>query len=527
MTEEPVDGYTTKYDNYNITNTKNLMLYKKAVDKSGKEIKKLTYKENNEENNKFNYVLTVVSQQTMNNKQIVTDELPKEIIIVNDWKKPSNVTIRTDSKDDNRQIVEWTVDLSDENNLTQELTIPVKAEKTLFNEYLKEETEANRTILDDTFTTGADTKVSPNLPDSNNLNVNIFLRTLNAAEASNNQGYIYAGTVKATNLAKTDQEDAYARKYDNNGQYINQNYNDKTVNSILISKNNESIENMLDDFSRDNADSKNGLGKFIVGGLPSETLVNENLKKLYGDQVQLTKSQIILWYKVPATQDASRDRYYTITNNAGKEIFKGNVPLNECNYHIDGLIIDINYNKYIPLGTKVSVVNTAKLSDVLAIAPLDIYYEIESDSRAKANVGVGVLGINNTLSNASGQETNIPQVETNQAEEVTTETETEAVTTTKANEQKDTNVDKPTKTETPKAEKTESVEQTETTKDTKIPTENRESAETKTKDSASQTENIEKEETKNTEVKSKNSTKTENIKAGTTETESKQENNIN
>ena len=137
----------------------------------------------------------------------------------------------------------------------------------------------------------------------------------------------------------------------------------------------EAIENMLVDFSKNNTDSVNGLGKYLKNGLPSNDYINSVLNELYDGAVQIAPTQVILWYKVPYEVDGEMNRHYKISDENNTELFDGNVTVQECTHHIDGLIVDIStLGGYIPEGTTIPVKNTATLGKLYDDATVDIIY---------------------------------------------------------------------------------------------------------------------------------------------------------
>ena len=210
--------------------------------------------------------------------------------------------------------------------------------------------------------------------DTGSTGVNIFLRSIGYANQDINDGYIYAGSVEVNaNKANEIKNSATKTKFVST-------YTDATVNNILENGTDEQIENMLTDFAKNNADTENGLGQYLKNGLPKVDEINQNLKRLYGDNIQLTPTQIILWYKIPYSTQTAGSRHYQIfeddTQQEDEKIFDGTINLDACSYHIDGIIVDVrNLGGYIPEGITVPVTNTATLGKIYDNATVDITYK--------------------------------------------------------------------------------------------------------------------------------------------------------
>ena len=361
VTENAVSNYDTSVNGYNITNRLKLSLNKKATDKNGNIITELIYDSKSEASRKFNYVLTVTGQ----GQQKVTDVLPSGIVIEDNW-SADNVTVTTDTTT-GRQKITWNVNLTDD--AADELIIPVIATEKIF-EGKETESETVKSVLNLNFHKGKEDKYKGN-KDYNSKKVNIFLRALGNADPSTDDGYIYAGqTTIATRYINEIKNASGQAKFVSG-------YDDAKVNSILSTKNTTQIEKMLTDFSKDN-ESSTGLGKYISGGLPSVATIRQNIKTLYSDKIELTDTQVILWYKVPYSVDEEVARNYVITDkeNGNKKLVDKPINLPNCGYHIDGLIVDIkDLGGYIPEGTKVSVKNVANLGKMASEATVDIIYE--------------------------------------------------------------------------------------------------------------------------------------------------------
>ena len=360
VTENAVSNYNTSVNGYNITNRLKLSLTKRATDKNGNIITELIYDSKSEASRKFNYVLTVTGQ----GQQKVTDVLPSGIVIEDNW-SADNVTVTTDTTT-GRQKITWNVNLTDD--AADELIIPVIATEKVF-EGKETESEIVKSVLNLNFHNAGST--GKGNKDYNSKKVNIFLRALGNADPSTDDGYIYAGqTTIATRYINEIKNASGQAKFVSG-------YDDAKVNSILSTKNTTQIEKMLTDFSKDN-ESSTGLGKYISGGLPSVATIRQNIKTLYSDKIELTDTQIILWYKVPYSVDEEVARNYVITDkeNGNKKLVDKTINLPNCGYHIDGLIVDIkDLGGYIPEGTKVSVKNVANLGKMTSEATVDIIYE--------------------------------------------------------------------------------------------------------------------------------------------------------
>ena len=343
---------------------------KKATDAEGNEITKLTYDPNTPSSKNFNYVLTVTSQETLKNPQTVTDILPTGITVDEEWKEPANVTVTTDPKT-GKQIITWEVDLSEPTSAS--LTIPVVASDEIFKGNETGE-EKEMSVLELFFHTVPNSDSGIKTQDTGSTGVNIFLRSIGYANQDINDGYIYAGSVEVNaNKANEIKNSATKTKFVST-------YTDATVNNILENGTDEQIENMLTDFAKNNADTENGLGQYLKNGLPKVDEINQNLKRLYGDNIQLTPTQIILWYKIPYSTQTAGSRHYQIfeddTQQEDEKIFDGTINLDACSYHIDGIIVDVrNLGGYIPEGITVPVTNTATLGKIYDNATVDITYK--------------------------------------------------------------------------------------------------------------------------------------------------------
>ena len=364
VTEDTVEGYTTlpivkdtSTGKYNITNTLTLGITKSATDAAGNEITELTYDSNTPSSNNFNYVLTVTSQEKLEIPQTVTDILPTGITVAEEWERPSNVTVTTDAET-GKQTITWTVDLSESTTTT--LTIPVVADESLFSGKETEE-ETVISVLDLKFENKGTTYTGSK--NSNSKGLNIFLRALDAANPNSDNGYIYAGNVEASDLV------------DRSTKFVT-GYNDELVNQTLSSNDSNAIKAMLVDIAEDNADTENGLGRYLKNGLPSLTDINTTLTNLYGGNIKISPTQVILWYKVPYSVDETLDRHYTISDENENQLFDGTISLPECAYHIDGIIVDIStLGGYIPKGTTVPVKNRATIGKIYDDATVDITYK--------------------------------------------------------------------------------------------------------------------------------------------------------
>ena len=368
ITENPVTNYDTSVSGYNITNTLKLSLTKKATDKNGNTITELVYDSKSEASRKFNYVLTVTGQ----GQQTVTDELPSGIVIEDNW-SAANVTVTTNTTT-GRQTITWNVDLTEKE--TDELIIPVMATEKVF-EGKETESETVKSVLNLNFHNAGTTYIGNK--DYNSTKVNIFLRSLGNANPDNNDGYIYAGQADINT-------DHMSEITSTSAKFVS-GYDDSKVNSILSSKNTTNIEKMLTDFSRDN-ESADGLGKYISGGLPTAATIRQNIKNLYSDKIELTDTQVVLWYKIPYSADEKISRNYVVTDkeNGNKELVNKTLSLPQCGYHIDGLIVDIkDLGGYIPEGTKVSVKNVANLGKISSDATIDVIYQTSETKSATIN----------------------------------------------------------------------------------------------------------------------------------------------
>ena len=215
--------------------------------------------------------------------------------------------------------------------------------------------------------------------DYNSTKVNIFLRSLGNANPNNDDGYIYAGQADINT-------DHMSEITSTSAKFVS-GYDDSKVNSILSSKNTTNIEKMLTDFSRDN-ESADGLGKYISGGLPTVATIRQNIKNLYSDKIELTDTQVVLWYKIPYSADEKISRNYVVTDkeNGNKELVNRTLSLPQCGYHIDGLIVDIkDLGGYIPEGTNVSVKNVANLGKISSDATIDVIYQTSETKSATIN----------------------------------------------------------------------------------------------------------------------------------------------
>ena len=204
--------------------------------------------------------------------------------------------------------------------------------------------------------------------------MNLFIRT--EGETSNNDGYIYAGTIDVGTKVT---EAVFASDEFNT---------DKEVNDAL--KNEAQLERMLNDFVTANDDGT--MARYTENGLPTEEDINKTLAELYTDRygrpvVQLSDTQVILWYKVTKNDDTQRTRYFRITDD-GKKIFEDGVELPACNYHLDGIVVNVSdLGTVIPTGAQVNATNTAELIGITGpgasdSATVSIHYKQQRSSYA-------------------------------------------------------------------------------------------------------------------------------------------------
>lgn len=356
----------------------------------------LVYDPSNENSNTFTYTLKV--ENTIENsypekiaEKIVEDVLPEGIkvnLTANELKNLgiNREIVTLEGKD--REKLTWTVTDIGYGNAAKSVDIPVIVEKSVFT---GQEVDKGTTtsVLDielsqdsrypDKWLNSRNEVITnvrgeyDKVKDDSKTKVNLFIRS--AGATNKNDGYIYAGSATiGTSTTKN--------------VYASNTYNSEVaINSAIKSSN---LSNMLDDFVRAN---ENGtMSKYISGGLPSKEQINANLNTLYNETIQLSETQVVLWYLVSNNDDGRLKRYYIINDNEST-LFNEYVILPECYYHLDGIVVDItSLGTEIPKGAKVNVTNKATIeSDNLEDScKVTIYYK-ESSSTAESTVNTNLL----------------------------------------------------------------------------------------------------------------------------------------
>ena len=357
-----------------------LQLTKTARDNYG-EITNIVYNPN--KTNTFTYRLKVENvvadsyPSVVTETQTVKDLLPEGISVYG--RLPQGVTSRTVTENGvQREELTWTVNNIGYGENAKYVDINVEIDENVFkNKEVDLGTET--TVLDIKLAQYKDDDESIDrwghtISDTTGNKMNLFIRT--EGETSNNDGYIYAGTIDVGTKVT---EAVFASDEFNN--------NDK-VNEAL--KNEAQLERMLNDFVTANDDGT--MARYTKNGLPSEEDINKTLAELYTDRygrpvVQLSDTQVILWYKVTKNDDTQRTRYFRITDD-GKKIFEDGVELPACNYHLDGIVVNVSdLGTVIPTGAQVNATNTAELIGITGpgasdSATVSIHYKQQRSSYA-------------------------------------------------------------------------------------------------------------------------------------------------
>lgn len=352
----------------------------------------LVYDPSNEDDNTFTYTLKV--ENTVKNsypekiaEKTVEDVLPAGIKVDLTENRLTNLgiekeTVTVDGK--SREKLTWTVSDIGYGDAAKSVNIPVIVEKSVFT---GQEVDLGTTtsVLD--ITLSQDTKNYPDrylnsrndviygdynkVKDTSKTKVNLFIRS--AGATNKNNGYIYAGS---STIGTVPTGEIFASNT----------YN--TRNKIDVAINNNNLSNMLDDFVRANENGK--MSKYISGGLPSKEQINANLNTLYNGTIQLSDTQVVLWYLVCNNDDARLKRYYIINDN-GRNLFKNYVILPECYYHLDGIVVDItSLGTEIPKGAQVNVSNTATIEsdDLEDSCQVTIYYKEQPTTKSTVNTNL-------------------------------------------------------------------------------------------------------------------------------------------
>ena len=474
-----------------------LELTKSAIVKdstgSTTEISQIIYDPYTDSNNIFYYRLKVEniaenSTEVVEDEQTVIATLPKDVELVGDL--PEGVTA-TVAADGTIQIT-WTVGDIGKGDEAQYIDIKVKVKASAFDEYqidLGNET----TILDINLSQYQNDKFSSNnrgqnITDTTGNKMNFFIRT--AGATSGNNGYIYVGTKNAGTSRTT------------STKFFSDTYNtDTKVNTAL--NNSEDTKAMLADFENNSSIAAN----YVSGGLPTREDVNEALATLYpGSGVQLSETQMVLWYKTSKTSagyDPELTRYYQITKN-GTTLFRGGVTVPACSYHLDGIIIDKkDLGMMIADGTHITLESEAQLyiseksqqdgvtgnTDEVLTKTIDVYYHTATESASSVSMlnllsladkveseeinGDNVDSIIEVVKEAD--ETNTKAQSTNKESGTTQETNSTENTENTSSSNSNTNVEKEEPTAPEKSE-----EDNKTEVDTDTDTENTANSEEKT-----------------------------------------------
>ena len=271
--------------------------------------------------------------------QTVTDTLPEGITVLDRENLPDGVEV---NEVNGREVITWTVSNIGYGAAAKYVDINVKIDEAVF-ENQRVDAGEETTVLDVQFSQANKGDEDHYIADESGKVMNLFLRT--AGATNKNDGYIYAGAVE---VGKRVTQSTFA-----SSEY---NDNDKVNNAL---ENEYELEKMLDDFVEANQDGT--MAQYVRGGLPTKAEINSTLGQLYNNQVKISDTQVILWYKVVSEKDNELERYYRITDD-GTEIFGDYVELPACTYHLDGIIVDISdLGTMIPAGAQVDVTNTAQL----------------------------------------------------------------------------------------------------------------------------------------------------------------------
>ena len=322
-----------------------LTLTKTALNTDKDKITELTYYANND--NYMYYRLKVENTvkgsypEIVTDEQTITDTLPLGMTAVELPSEVSKETVEVDGE--KRTKITWKVSNIGYGEKAKQIDIKVKLDEKVFKGQEVDAGTETTVISDIEAEQVKDFNVGRREDRDNTMSM--FVRF--ASPTSGNSGYLYAGTTKAANRNMPSGE-AYVPGYNDNT--INGNMNDEMA-----------LATMLDDFVTANNDGT--MSKYTAYGLPTTADVKRFLENNYG--ISLTDNQVVLWYKVAIAEgETSRTRRYKITNNKTGEVTNKDIDMEECSYHIDGIIVDVrSLGEKIPDGASVNVVNTAKVEN--------------------------------------------------------------------------------------------------------------------------------------------------------------------
>ena len=327
--------------------TPSLTLTKTVLNTNKEKITELIY--DADENNYMYYRLKVENTvkgsypEIVTDEQTITDTLP--LGMTTEGELPEGVTAKTiyDKDGEKRTKITWKVNNIGYDEEAKQIDIKVKLDEKVFKGQEVDGGTETTVISDIKAEQVKDFNVGRSEDRDNTMSM--FVRF--ASPTSGNSGYLYAGTTKAANRNMPSGE-AYVPGYNDNT--INGNMNDEMA-----------LATMLDDFVTANNDGT--MSKYTAYGLPTTADVKRFLKNNYG--ISLTDNQVVLWYKVAIAEgETSRTRRYKIKNNKTGEVTNKDIDMEECSYHIDGIIVDVrSLGEKIPDGASVNVVNTAKVEN--------------------------------------------------------------------------------------------------------------------------------------------------------------------
>ncbi len=292
-------------------------------------------------------------------EEIVVDILPVgiKVDLTQDELQDLNIvkeTVVIDEK--NREKLTWTANNIGYGDKAVTVDIPVKIELEVFTgQEINLGTGYN--VLDLTFSQGFNDiylnannqQVSYGVTDTDNSNVNLFIRGID--NTVGDKGFIYAGSV---NTKKTFSSQGNIKWADNSC-----NYNVITAAVGDASK----LAQVCDTLVSANADTSNtSISSYVQGGLPTKATINANLNALYDGKVQLSDTQVVLWYSYHYPSDMSRLKRNYIIKDGATEIFNKWVLIPETRHHLDGIVVDItSLGENIPTGAQVKVTNTVSV----------------------------------------------------------------------------------------------------------------------------------------------------------------------
>ena len=433
-----------------------LTLTKTALNVNKDKIIELIY--DADENNYMYYRLKVENTvegsypEIVTDEQTITDTLP--LGMTTEGKLPEGVTAKTiyDKDGEKRTQITWKVNNIGYNEEAKQIDIKVKLDEKVFKGQEVDGGTETTVISDIKAEQVKDFNVGRREDRDNTMSM--FVRF--ASPTSGNSGYLYAGTTKAANRNMPSGE-AYVPGYNDNT--INGNMNDEMA-----------LATMLDDFVTANNDGT--MSKYTAYGLPTTADVKRFLENNYG--ISLTDNQVVLWYKVAIAEgETSRTRRYKITNNKTGEVTNKDINMEECSYHIDGIIVDVrSLGEKIPDGASVNVVNTAKVENASniwnkstdSISTL-IYYNTKQATTQTSNI------LSKALSKVEKEEINdenidevIEKIENNEIKNEIVEEDKEETENSTENKVEENTVDKEENVES----STENKEETEVNEEDNI-----------------------------------------------------------